>query len=327
MSKFIDYAEIKVKAGDGGSGCVSFRREKYVPKGGPDGGDGGDGGQVIIQVDSHLGTLLDFKYKRYYRAENGDSGKGKNQHGKRGKDVVIKVPPGTLVKDLERGKFLSDLVSADQFAVVAMGGKGGRGNARFKTSTEKAPRKFEKGQKGEQKILSLELKVLADVGIVGYPNAGKSTLLAQLSEAKPKIDSYPFTTLHPNLGVVKMKDYHSFVLADIPGLIQDAHKGKGLGLEFLRHVQRTKVLVFLLDVTSPDLREQFDALKNEMKLFDPDLLKKKAILALNKIDLLTDKKSNINLNSQLPRCRISALTGEGTEEFLKLLNQELKREK
>ncbi len=327
MSKFIDYAEIKVKAGDGGAGCVSFRREKYVPKGGPDGGDGGDGGQVIIQVDSHLGTLLDFRYKRYYRAENGDGGKGKNQYGKKGKDVVIKVPPGTLVKDLERGKFLSDLVSADQFAVVAMGGKGGRGNTHFKTPTEKAPRKFEKGQKGEQKILSLELKVLADVGIVGYPNAGKSTLLAQLSEAKPKIDSYPFTTLHPNLGVVKMKDYHSFVLADIPGLIPDAHKGKGLGLEFLRHVQRTKVLVFLLDVTSPDLREQFDALKNEMRLFDPGLLKKKAILALNKIDLLNAKKFNINLNSQLPRCRISALTGEGIEKFLKLLNEELKREK
>lgn len=327
MSKFIDYAEIKVKAGDGGAGCVSFRREKYVPKGGPDGGDGGDGGQILIQVDPHLGTLLDFKYKRYYRAENGDSGKGKNQHGKKGKDVVIKVPPGTLIKDLEKGKLLADLVSSDQFVVVAKGGKGGRGNTHFKTPTEKAPRKFDQGQKGEQKMLSLELKVLADVGIVGYPNAGKSTLLAKLSEAKPKIDSYPFTTLHPNLGVVKMEDYHSFVLADIPGLIRDAHTGKGLGLEFLRHVQRTKVLVFLLDVTSPDLREQFDALKNEMRLFDPGLLKKKAILALNKIDLLTAKKFNINLNSQLPRCKISALTGEGLEKFLKLLNEELKREK
>lgn len=327
MSKFIDYAEIKVKAGDGGCGCVSFRREKYVPKGGPDGGDGGDGGNVIIKVDQHMSTLLDFKYKRSYRAENGKGGKGKDQQGKNGKDVVIKVPPGTLIKDLEKGKILSDLVSADQFLVAAKGGKGGRGNAHFKTPTEKAPRKFEKGQKGEQKRLSLELKVLADVGIVGYPNSGKSTLLAKLSRAKPKIDDYPFTTLYPNLGVVQMKNYHNFILADIPGLIQDAHMGKGLGLEFLRHIQRTKVLVFLLDVTSPDLREQFTALKKEMRLFDPDLLKKKAILALNKIDLLTNRRLKIDLNSKLPRCRISALTGEGIEKLLRLLDKEFKRKK
>jgi GTP-binding protein len=327
MSKFIDYAEIKVKAGDGGSGCVSFRREKYVPKGGPDGGDGGDGGNILIQVDQHMSTLLDFKYKRSYRAENGKGGKGKDKQGKNGKDVVIKVPPGTLVKDLEKEKILSDLVSADQFVVAAKGGKGGRGNAHFKTPTEKAPRKFEKGQKGEQKRLSLELKVLADVGIVGYPNAGKSTLLAKLSRAKPKIDEYPFTTLHPNLGVVKMKNYHNFILADIPGLIQDAHMGKGLGIEFLRHIQRTKVLVFLLDVTSPDMREQFTALKKEMRLFDPGLLKKKAILALNKIDLLTNKRLKMDLNSKLPRCRISALTGEGIEKLLRLLDKEFKRKK
>ena len=327
MGKFIDYAEIKVKAGDGGSGCVSFRREKYVPKGGPDGGDGGDGGNVIIQVDPHMSTLLDFKYKRSYRAEKGEGGKGKNQQGKKGKDVVIKVPPGTLVKDLEKEKILSDLVSADQFVVAAKGGKGGRGNAHFKTPTEKAPRKFEKGRKGEQKRLALELKVLADVGIVGYPNAGKSTLLAKLSQAKPKIDDYPFTTLYPNLGVVQMKDYHNFILADIPGLIQDAHKGKGLGLEFLRHIQRTKVLVFLLDVTSPDLRVQFKAMKKEMRLFDPGLLKKKAILALNKVDLLTNKRFKIDLNSKLPRCRISALTGEGIEDLLRLLDKEFKRKK
>ena len=185
--------------------------------------------------------------------------------------MVIKVPPGTVVKDLEKGELLSDLVSEDQILVVAKGGKGGRGNAYFKTPTEKSPRKFEKGQKGEQKRLSLELKVLADVGIVGYPNSGKSTLLAKLSQARPKIDDYPFTTLYPNLGVVKMKNYHSFVLADIPGLIQGAHKGKGLGLEFLRHVQRTKVLILLLDATSPDFKDQFHTLKREMSLFDPDL--------------------------------------------------------
>jgi GTP-binding protein len=327
MTKFIDHAEIRVKAGDGGSGCVSFRREKYVPKGGPDGGDGGKGGDIIVKVEPHLSTLLDFKYKRSYRAQNGESGKGKNQSGRKGKDVVIKVPPGTLIEDLESGKLLSDLVSKDQFVVVAKGGKGGRGNAYFKTPTEKSPRKSEPGQKGEQKKLTLELKILADVGIVGYPNAGKSTLLAKLSEAKPKIDNYPFTTLHPNLGVVKMRNYHSFVLADIPGLIQDSHRGKGLGLEFLRHIQRTKVLIFLLDLASPDPEKQLEALKKEMKLFDPDLLKKRAILALNKIDLFTNKRFKLKLNSQLPKCRISALTGEGLEKFLNLLDKELKRER
>ncbi len=326
MSRFIDYAEITVKGGNGGSGCVSFRREKYVPKGGPDGGHGGDGGSVIVKVDSQLNTLLDFKYKRFHRAENGKNGKGKNQNGKKGKDTMVKVPPGTLVKDVEDGKLLSDLVSDGQSVTVARGGKGGRGNAHFKTSTEKAPRKFEAGQEGEQRKLSLELKVLADVGIVGYPNAGKSTLLAKLSAAKPKIDTYPFTTLHPNLGMVKLKDYHSFVLADIPGLIQGAHTGKGLGLEFLRHIQRTRVLIFLLDVTSPDLGDQFKALKQEMNLFDPSLLKKRAILALNKTDLLTPGNSRVKLNSRLPRCRVSALTGEGLGELLDLLDKELKKE-
>ncbi len=325
MSKFVDYAEISVKGGKGGLGCVSFRREKYVPKGGPDGGDGGDGGSVVIQVDPHLNTLLDFKYRRSYRAENGKNGKGKNQNGKKGEDVLIRVPPGTLVRDLDTEKLLSDLVSDGQSVVAAKGGKGGRGNAHFATSTERAPRKYETGQKGEQRRLSLELKVLADVGIVGYPNAGKSTLLARLSQAKPKIDDYPFTTLYPNLGLVRLKDYHSFVLADIPGLIRGAHKGKGLGLEFLRHIQRTRVLIFLLDVTSPDLGDQFEALRDEMRLFDPKLLKKKAILALNKVDLLSQKDHKVSLNSQLPRCRISALTGEGLEKLLVFLDKELRK--
>jgi len=325
MSKFVDYAEISVKGGNGGSGCVSFRREKYVPKGGPDGGNGGDGGNVIIKVDPHLNTLLDFKYRRSYRAEKGKNGKGKNQNGKRGEDVVIKVPPGTLVKDLEMEELLTDLVSDGQFVVAAKGGKGGRGNAHFATPTERAPRKCETGQKGEQRKLSLELKVLADVGIVGYPNAGKSTLLARLSQAKPKIDDYPFTTLYPNLGLVRLRDYHSFVLADIPGLIRGAHKGKGLGLEFLRHIQRTRILIFLLDITSPDPGDQFEALKEEMGLFDPQLPKKKAILALNKVDLLTRKDHKVRLNSQLPRCRISALTGEGLEKLLAFLDKELRK--
>ena len=327
MPKFIDYAEIRVKAGNGGSGCLSFRREKYVPKGGPDGGNGGDGGDIIVKVDPHLSTLLDFKYKRSYQAGNGENGKGKNQNGKKGKNVVIRVPPGTLINDLENKKLLSDLVSDDQFVVAAKGGKGGRGNASFKTPTERAPRKYETGKKGEQRKLSLELKVLADVGIVGYPNAGKSTLLAKLSEAKPKIDTYAFTTLYPNLGMVSLKDYHRFVLADIPGLIQGAHKGKGLGLEFLKHIQRTKVLIFLLDATVSNLKDQFNALRSEMKLFDPDLLKKKAIIAFNKIDLFAPEEFKVTLNSPLPKCRISALTGEGLERLLDLLDKELKREK
>jgi GTP-binding protein len=327
---FVDYAEIGVKAGDGGKGSVSFRREKYVPKGGPDGGDGGDGGDVIIEVDSNLATLLDFKYKRFYKAENGEAGKGKDQHGKNGKVVVIEVPPGTIIGDLKTGKIITDLVSEDQSVVVAKGGRGGRGNTHFKTSTDQSPRKFEPGQKGEEKRLSLELRILADIGIVGFPNVGKSTLLSKLTKAQPKISDYPFTTLSPNLGVVKMsektfppagqKEYLDFVIADIPGLVEGAHKGKGLGLEFLRHIKRTKILLYLLDVTSEDLTLDFKTLQKEMKLYDPTLLKQPAIVVLNKIDLLsTDKKKIVGFSTNVKICKISALTGEGIPKLLKIL--------
>jgi GTP-binding protein len=332
---FVDYAEIQVKAGDGGKGCVSFRREKYVPKGGPDGGDGGDSGEVVIGVDSNLTTLLDFKYKRFYKAENGGQGKGKNQHGKKGESVVIKVPPGTIVGDLKTGKVLADLISEDQKVVVVKGGKGGRGNTHFKTSTDQSPRKFEPGEKGEEKKLFLELRILADIGIVGFPNVGKSTLLSKITKAQPKISSYPFTTLSPNLGVVKMsektfpgeKEYLDFVIADIPGLIEGAHKGKGLGLEFLRHIKRTKILLYLLDVTSEDLSADFKTLQKEMKLYDSELLKKPAIVVLNKIDLLSaDKKKIVGFSTDVKICKISALTGEGVSKLLQILGSYFKKE-
>ena len=282
---FIDYAEISVKGGDGGRGCVSFRREKYVPKGGPDGGNGGDGGSVTVQVDPHMTTLLDYRYKKHYKAQNGEPGQGGLKQGKRGKGVTIRVPPGTVCKELETDKVLADLTRKDQKVVVAQGGKGGRGNASFKSPTHQSPRKAEPGIKGERKKLSLELKLLADVGLVGQPNVGKSTLLSRLSSARPKIASYPFTTLSPNLGMVKLEDHRSFVLADIPGLIEGAHQGKGLGHEFLKHIQRTKLLLYLLDASSDDIQGDYQALSEEIELFDPLLAQRPKVVVLNKIDL------------------------------------------
>jgi GTP-binding protein len=320
----VDYAEISVKGGNGGKGCVSFRREKYVPKGGPDGGDGGDGGDVVIQVDTHLTTLLDFRYKRYYKAENGNSGGGALKHGKKGNDIHIKVPPGTIIRDLDTGKILGDLTKKGQKVVVACGGKGGRGNAHFKSPTLQSPRNSESGTKGEERRLSLELKLLADVGIVGHPNVGKSTLLSKLSSAKPKIASYPFTTISPNLGMVKLEDHESFVLADIPGLIQGAHQGKGLGTEFLKHIQRTRLLLYLLDVTSKDVKGDYQALIKEIRLFDPLLYQRPKMVALNKIDLLPHaKRAKIN-DGEITICYISALTGRGLEGLLKTIKAKLK---
>jgi GTP-binding protein len=320
---FVDYAEISVKGGDGGRGCVSFRREKYVPKGGPDGGDGGDGGDVIVQVDPHLTTLLDLRYKRYYKAENGGSGEGALKHGKKGKNVIIKVPPGTVVKDLENEKIIADLTQKGQKVAAARGGKGGRGNAAFKRATRQSPRKSEPGIKGERKKLSLELKLLADVGIVGLPNAGKSTLLSRLSAAEPKIADYPFTTLTPNLGMVKLEDHRSFVMADIPGLIEGAHQGKGLGIEFLKHIQRTKLLLYLLDATSEDIKGDYQALLKEIKLFDRLLSQRPQVVAFNKIDLLSGNKKPLIGIDQIPSCYISALTGEGMEELLAIIRSQL----
>jgi GTP-binding protein len=325
---FVDYAEIEVRGGDGGRGCISFRREKYIPKGGPDGGDGGKGGDVILKVEQDLSTLLDFHYRRAYKAGRGKHGEGKNRTGEGGEDLVVKVPPGTVVKDKISGVSLTDLISITDFYVIAKGGRGGKGNTHFKSSTLQAPRFAQPGEKGEVRKIILELKLLADVGIVGPPNSGKSTLLARVSDARPKIAPYPFTTLKPNLGVVRLKDHKSFVLADIPGLIEGAHQGKGLGLDFLRHIQRTKLLLFLLDVTASDLISEYSNLKNELKLYDLSLLEKPAILALNKIDLLTEKdKKRLKLELGLPLVKLSALTGEGIEKLLDCINQELEKVK
>lgn len=325
---FIDYAEIEVKAGDGGDGCISFRREKYVPKGGPDGGDGGKGGDVVLVVDKALSTLLDFHYRRVYKAKKGKHGKGKNRKGEDGEKLFLKVPPGTVVKDEISGEVLTELLSEGDSFIVAKGGRGGKGNAHFKSSTHQTPRFAQPGEKGEIKKIVLELKLLADVGIVGPPNSGKSTLLSRVSDARPKIASYPFTTLKPNLGVVRLNDHRNFVLADIPGLIEGSHQGKGLGLDFLRHIQRTKLLLYLLDVTTSDLASEYNNLKKELKLYDISLLEKPSILALNKIDLLSDKdKGKLKINLDTPVVKISALTGEGIKALLKAIDLELKKVK
>jgi GTPase len=320
---FIDRVKIEVVAGGGGNGCVSFRREKHVPRGGPDGGDGGDGGNVILEANKHLRTLLDFKFKSSFTAQKGEHGKGKNMAGRGGEDIVLQVPMGTLVKDAETQEILCDLVSAGQTLVVAKAGRGGKGNARFATATDRAPRKRELGGEGERKILELELKLIADIGIVGVPNVGKSTLLSKISRARPKIDTYPFTTLAPNLGLVRVGELSDFVAADIPGLIEGSHLGKGLGHEFLRHIERTKALLFLLDATNTDPGSDYELLLKEIQLYGQDLVAKPRLLCFNKVDLLAEERL-----SKLPReidgrevLRISALKGEGLGELVNRLWQ------
>lgn len=287
--KFIDVARIRVKAGDGGAGTVSFRREKFVPKGGPDGGNGGRGGSVVLRANPHLNTLLDFQFRTTFKAERGAHGLGANKTGKSGADLFIDVPPGTIVRNALTGEILGDLAAHGDTLVVARGGLGGRGNAEFATSTNQAPREYEVGEQGEERELELELKLLADVGLVGFPNAGKSTLIAAISAAKPKIADYPFTTLVPNLGIVKVDTGSSFVVADIPGLIEGAHTGKGLGTQFLRHIERTKVLVFLLDGTRDDVKADLSILQKELTLFNKDLLKKPAVIAVTKTDIIDEQ--------------------------------------
>jgi GTP-binding protein len=282
---FIDSAKIHVKAGDGGNGVISFRREKYVPKGGPDGGDGGNGGSVYIVADRNLTTLLDFRYAPHYKAERGAHGQGSRKSGLSGNDIIIKVPCGTLIKDAETGEVLGDLTEHGAKLLVAKGGKGGRGNQHFATPTNRAPRYAEPGEPGEERTLELELKLLADVGLVGFPNAGKSTLISVLSAAKPKIADYPFTTLEPNLGIVRYQDYKSFVMADIPGIIEGASEGKGLGLKFLKHIERTKVLAILLPANSPDLKREYNILMNELKKFSPVLAEKPKVVVISKMDI------------------------------------------
>lgn len=290
---FIDYAKIVVKSGDGGRGHISFRREKFVPKGGPDGGNGGRGADVAFYGNPHLNTLVDFRYRRLFKAPDGNPGSYANRTGKSGKTLVIQVPLGTVVKDVRTGKVIADVTEADKEVVVAIGGRGGRGNAEFVTSVNQAPRSADPGEPGVELELVLELKLLADIGLVGFPNAGKSTLISTISAARPKIADYPFTTLIPNLGIVSVAEEKSFTVADIPGLIEGAHEGKGLGIRFLRHVERTSVLVFLLDCTSGNPAEQYEILTRELQLFNPRLARKRRIICFTKTDALDDEQRQI----------------------------------
>ena len=304
---FIDYATIHVKAGNGGHGCVAFLREKFRPKGGPSGGDGGNGGNIIIKTDSNLSTLNDLTYNKKYIAKNGANGQGKNMHGKNGLDVILKVPVGTLVKDVDTDRVLVDLDKNDITYIVAKGGNGGFGNARFKTQRNTAPRIANDGQKGEEKKIDLELKILADIGLVGFPNAGKSTLISKISNAKPRIADYPFTTLVPNLGIVKYHDYKSFVVADIPGLIRGASSGKGLGIQFLKHIERTKVLAFLIDASVENIEKEYKVLLKELENYSKSLLEKPRILLITKIDLLEKNKKIKNIPQKIPVFNISSI--------------------
>jgi len=318
---FYDEVKIYVKGGDGGDGAVAFRREKYVPYGGPAGGDGGKGGDVLLTVDTHLNTLYRFSRKRHFKAPRGDHGRGKNQHGAAGDDVRVAVPPGTIVTSADTGDLLGDLTEVGQELIVARGGRGGRGNARFATSTNQAPRMAEHGEPGEERWLKLELRLLADVGVVGVPNAGKSTLLAAVTAARPKIASYPFTTLQPNLGVVVLDPQTEFVLADIPGLIEGASEGKGLGHEFLRHIQRTRVLIHLLDGLAADPLADFAAINSELAAFGHGLAEKPQLVALNKMDEPSVRKRWLAIEATLkakgyPVMALSALAREGTRELL-----------
>lgn len=323
MARFVDQVKIFVQAGRGGSGCISFRREKYVPRGGPDGGDGGDGGDVILVADPQVHTLYDFYHQTHFKAENGKHGMGKKMKGKDGENLILKVPIGTIVKDAETGEILGDLIKAGQTLIVAKGGKGGKGNAHFATPTRQAPRIAEPGKPGEERWLILELKLIADVGLVGFPNAGKSTLLSRISAAKPKIADYPFTTLEPNLGVVRLWEGYTFVVADLPGLIEGAHKGLGLGHEFLKHIERTRVLLYVLDLSHESkIIKDFEILKDELKFYNPKLLEKPYLIALNKVDLISDLEKlreflNLFPEEEKKRCfLISAVTGQGVVELL-----------
>jgi len=329
--KFVDQVRIQVKAGDGGNGCISFRRERFIPRGGPDGGDGGKGGDVILQADGQLSTLLDLSYPQQFRARKGTHGKGKKQTGKNGEAFIIRVPVGTLVRDDESGELFQDLLFDRQQYIAAAGGRGGRGNARFATSTKRAPRHAEKGEKGEERWLRLDLKLIADVGLIGFPNAGKSTLLSKISSARPKIGDYPFTTLAPNLGVVTVNEGRPFVVADIPGLIEGASRGAGLGLTFLRHVERTRLLIHLLDISGEPSRnpvKDFDALNKELNAYHPSLNQKMQIVALNKIDLPSVRERVKEVKKKFEGMghrfhAVSGKTGEGIPGLIEAISQAL----
>ncbi|MGD9786940.1 MAG: Obg family GTPase CgtA [Sulfuricellaceae bacterium] len=324
--KFIDEATIEVIAGDGGNGCASFRREKYIPKGGPDGGDGGRGGSIYALADRNINTLIDYRYTRIHRAQRGENGRGSDCYGKGGEDLVLRVPVGTVITDIDSGETLADLAQDGQKALIAKGGQGGLGNIHFKSSTNRAPRQFTRGEKGEARAIKLELKVLADVGLLGMPNAGKSTFIRSVSAAKPKVADYPFTTLHPNLGVVRIDHQRSFVIADIPGLIEGAAEGAGLGHQFLRHLARTRLLLHIVDIAPVD--ESIDpvaearAIVEELRKYDEGLYQKPRWLVLNKLDALPQDERTERIAAFLRDFgwqdryfTISALTGEGCKEL------------
>jgi GTPase len=319
--KFIDEAIITVQSGDGGRGCVSFRREKFIPRGGPDGGDGGKGGDIVLKTSPGKRTLYQFRFQKHFKAKNGSHGQGKQKTGKNGQDLVIELPPGTLVTDADTGQVIKDLIECGETIVLARGGRGGQGNTRFKTSTNRAPRFAQPGEPGETKTLRLELKLLADVGIIGLPNAGKSTLITAVSSAHPKIGSYPFTTLYPSLGVVQTGWAEPFIVADIPGLIEGAHKGTGLGIRFLRHIERTRILVHLIDVSAMDMNNPLKAyttVNKELAMYNQELTEKPQIVVLNKMDLPDVREAAKKFQDAIKEKQvvfISALTGQGIENL------------
>lgn len=314
---FVDYAKVYVKSGKGGDGAIAFRREKYIPKGGPAGGDGGDGGDVIIMGDTNLHTLQDIKYHKSYKAGNGINGQGSKKKGKDGHSIVIKVPVGTLIKEATTEEVLLDIVTEGQKEVIAHGGRGGFGNAKFATSTKQTPRYAKPGQPGEEKNLIFELKLFSDVGLVGMPNAGKSTLISKLSKVRPKIADYPFTTIIPNLGIVKYGNFRSFVMADIPGLIEGAHKGKGLGHRFLRHLERTKVLVYMIEAIDEDPSATYQMLENELLQHRADFENRPKIILFTKCDLVTEIPK-IEVENAIFH-HISSVTGEGLKELVDII--------
>lgn len=320
-SNFIDYVKIHCTSGKGGRGSRHFRREKYEPKGGPDGGDGGRGGHVIVKGNKNLWTLLHLKYKRHIKTKHGEDGSSSRSTGAEGEDVYVEVPLGTIAKDGETGEVLFEITEDGEEQILLKGGRGGLGNAHFKSSTNQAPRYAQPGEDGQEAWKILELKVLADVGLVGFPNAGKSTLLSVLSAAKPEIANYPFTTLVPNLGIVSYRDYRSFVMADIPGIIEGAHEGKGLGIRFLRHIERNAVLLFLIPADSKNINEEYEILLNELKAYNPELLDKDRILAISKSDMLDDElKDEIEKDlPEVPHLFISSVAQQGLLELKDLL--------
>jgi len=320
---FVDQAKFHVQAGDGGNGCMSFRREKFVPRGGPDGGDGGRGGNVILECSTRLHSLIDFRYRSHFKADRGVHGKGKDMHGRKGKDCYMAIPVGSIIKDSETGEVLADMREEGDTYVAARGGKGGLGNPHFSSGTNRTPRIATKGSEGEAKWLHIELKLIADIGLVGLPNAGKSTLLSQLSAANPKVASYPFTTLEPQLGVLHLDHMESCIIADIPGLIEGAHQGVGLGFTFLRHIERTSVILHILDASSENALDDFKTVENELKEYKEELVKRTTLVVLNKADiaepeqLITLEKDLLDKGVQV--CTISGLTGDGIDALKEII--------